>query len=133
MRSREFEVSVRGQDSDRLSWVRLGPPVLCGQPGAESLRCTTMTDKTAPREPKPADERAVPKGEDIEQIGRLHGLDRSGLGAKGWAEVPADRIGGHPELEAVPAAGPDGDLNGPQPETDPATGAPLQGGSKKSK
>jgi hypothetical protein len=55
----------------------------------------------------------------------LAGADRSGLGEKGWAEVPEDLIGGHPELEAVPKSGPDGDLNGPQPDTDPATGASV--------
>lgn len=56
----------------------------------------------------------------------LHGGDRGGLNAEGWAEVPADGIGGHPELEMVTPAGVGG-LNGPQPETDPATGAPLAG------
>lgn len=57
--------------------------------------------------------------------------DRSGLGEKGWAEVPADRIGGHPELEDTGEIdGPDGDLNGPRPDVSPRTGAPR--GSDKS-
>ncbi len=33
---------------------------------------------------------------------RLHGADRLGMGSDGVAEVPADRIGGHPELVAEP-------------------------------
>ena len=67
-------------------------------------------------------DRATPKTEETGKIERLHGLDRSGLGEKGWAEVPDDLIGGHPELETTPKPGPGG-LNGPQPTTDPATGA----------
>ena len=68
-------------------------------------------------------ERAAPQTDKTDGIDKLHGLDRSGLGEKGWAEVPEDRIGGHPELETAhdPASG--GGLNGPQPETDLATGA----------
>lgn len=54
----------------------------------------------------------------------LHGADRGGLNAAGWAEVPENRIGGHPELETVTPPGAGG-LNGPQPQTDPATGAPI--------
>jgi len=56
----------------------------------------------------------------------LHGVDRGGLNGEGWAEVAEDRIGGHPELEIVTPPG-TGGLNGPQPETDPATGAPVTG------
>jgi hypothetical protein len=67
----------------------------------------------------------APRTDDTRRIQPLAGADRSGLGEKGWAEVPEDLIGGHPELEAVPKSGPDGDLNGPQPETDPATSAPV--------
>lgn len=32
---------------------------------------------------------------------RLHGADRSGLGEKGWAEVPEDGIG-HPDDTNIP-------------------------------
>jgi len=32
---------------------------------------------------------------------RLHGADRSGLGDKGWAEVPGDLVG-HPDDTNVP-------------------------------
>lgn len=53
----------------------------------------------------------------------VHGADRGGLGEKGWAEVPEDLIGGNPEVEAPARVGPDGALNGPQPEMDPVTGA----------
>lgn len=42
----------------------------------------------------------VPKTDDVAGEYPLHGADRSGLGDKGWAETPEDRIGGHPELEA---------------------------------
>jgi hypothetical protein len=70
-----------------------------------------------------AKDAAAPKTDDIEAIAPLSGVDRSGLGEKGWAEVPADRIGGHPELETAPKSPADGDLNGPQPETDLRTGA----------
>lgn len=74
------------------------------------------------------DEPVVPKDEDIERVGDLHGADRSGLGSKGWAEVAEDRIGGHPELEDLPArTGPDGDINGKQPKMDPRTGAAVDG------
>jgi len=59
----------------------------------------------------------------VDPIAPLHGLDRSGLGEKGWAEVPEDLIGGHPEVEEPPRSGPKGGLNGPQPAMDPATGA----------
>jgi hypothetical protein len=64
---------------------------------------------------------------EVDPIAPLHGVDRSGLGEKGWAEVPEDLIGGHPEMEEPPRSGPDGRLNGPQPETDPATGAAKVG------
>jgi hypothetical protein len=33
---------------------------------------------------------------------RLHGADRSGLGSRGWAEVPEDLVG-HPGDTNVPA------------------------------
>jgi hypothetical protein len=66
-----------------------------------------------------------PEDENTGAISPLRGLDRGGLGANGWAEVPADRIGGHPEFESAPKAGPDGRLNGPQPDIDPCTGTPL--------
>jgi hypothetical protein len=59
----------------------------------------------------------------IDAIAPLHGVDRAGLGEKGWAEVSEDLIGGHPELEEPPRVGPDGDLNGKQPAIDPVTGA----------
>jgi hypothetical protein len=62
-----------------------------------------------------------------EPIAPLHGVDRGGLGEKGWAEVPEDLVGGHPELEESAPSGPKGGLNGPQPATDPATGA-VKGG-----
>lgn len=58
------------------------------------------------------------KDEDITRVPPLSGLDRSGLGEKGWAEVPEDRIGGHPELEHAPRTGPHGGLNG-DPADDP--------------
>lgn len=64
----------------------------------------------------------------VERIAPLHGLDRTGLGEKGWAEVPEDLIGGHPELDEPAREGPDGALNGPQPEMDPVTGAVKSGG-----
>ncbi|MBY0566624.1 MAG: hypothetical protein K2P70_04900 [Hyphomonadaceae bacterium] len=67
-------------------------------------------------------ERTAPETEKTTGIEKLHGLDRSGLGEKGWAEAPADGIGGHPELETAPDAGNGGGLNGPQPETDLTTG-----------
>lgn len=73
------------------------------------------------------DERpAVPKTDDVSRVAPLSGTDRSGLGAKGWAEVPEDGIGGHPELEVEPVSGPDGKLDGPRPKIDPKTGAPLR-------
>ncbi|MGH6950602.1 MAG: hypothetical protein ACREH4_07000 [Vitreimonas sp.] len=53
----------------------------------------------------------------------VHGADRGGLGEKGWAEVPDDLVGGHPEVETPARVGPDGALNGPQPAMDPVTGA----------
>ncbi len=68
---------------------------------------------------------AEPKTDDVDHLAPLSGADRSGLGAKGWAEVPADGIGGHPELEITPKTGADGDLNGPQPRVNPKTGAPA--------
>ena len=64
-----------------------------------------------------------PRTDETRKIEKLHGLDRGGLGEKGWAEVPGDLIGGHPELETAPKAGETGGLNGPQPETDLTTGA----------
>lgn len=75
-----------------------------------------MTDKLP-------EKRSRAETDDTARLSRLHGSDRSGLGSKGWAQVPADRIGGHPELKVTPQSGPDGGLNGPQPEMDPATGA----------
>ena len=66
---------------------------------------------------------AAPKTDDVDHIAPLSGVDRGGLDEKGWAEVPEDRIGGHPELEVTTKPGPGG-LNGPQPEVDPKTGAP---------
>jgi hypothetical protein len=66
---------------------------------------------------------AAPKTDDVDAVAPLSGADRSGLGEKGWAEVPEDRVGGHPELETTTKSGPGG-LNGPQPEVDPKTGAP---------
>jgi len=59
----------------------------------------------------------------LDGIAPLHGVDRTGLGEKGWAEVSEDLIGGHPELEEPTRVGPDGGLNGKQPALDPATGA----------
>lgn len=99
-----------------------------------------MADKTGPADqsrPNPkagtdqarippdqkAEDDAAPKTDDVEAVRPLPGADRNGLGAKGWAEVPVDRIGGHPELEAASKSEPDGDLNGPQPATDLKTGA----------
>jgi hypothetical protein len=70
----------------------------------------------------PKHDSVAPQTDQTKHIEPLHGADRSGLGEKGWAEVSDDLIGGHPELETVPDAGVGG-LNGPQPETDPATGA----------
>lgn len=61
--------------------------------------------------------------ERIDRIAPVHGADRGGLGDKGWAEVPDDLIGGHPEVRMPARVGPDGALNGPQPEMDPVTGA----------
>ncbi len=72
------------------------------------------------------DGQVAPKTDDIDQIAPLSGVDRSGLGDKGWAEVPADLIGGHPELDSAPRSGPEGGINGPQPDIDPRTGAPRQ-------
>jgi hypothetical protein len=66
--------------------------------------------------------RAAPKTDDTAELSKLHGLDRSGMGDKGWAEVPSDRIGGHPELESAPNPEAGGGINGPQPDTDRATG-----------
>jgi len=68
-------------------------------------------------------ERTAPETNKTSDLEKLKGLDRSGLGEKGWAEVPEDRIGGHPELETAPDAENGGGLNGPQPDTDLATGA----------
>lgn len=70
-----------------------------------------------------AEDVAAPRTDDVEAISPLSGADRSGLGEKGWAEVPADRNGGHPELETTPQSPGEGGLNGPQPETDLRTGA----------
>lgn len=70
--------------------------------------------------------KSTPKTDDVSHVAPLSGLDRSGLGEKGWAEVPEDRIGGHPELETVPDPCAGGGLNGPQPEMDPKTGAVRQ-------
>jgi hypothetical protein len=64
-----------------------------------------------------------PRPDETRKIEKLHGADRSGLGEKGWAEVPDDKIGGHPELETAPDRASGGGLNGPQPETDRETGA----------
>jgi hypothetical protein len=64
---------------------------------------------------------AAPQTDQTTHIGDLHGADRSGLGEEGWAEVPEDRIGGHPELETIPKPS-NGGLNGPAPEQDPVTG-----------
>lgn len=77
-----------------------------------------MSDTHKERGPK-----AAPKTDQTERVEKLHGLDRSGLGEKGWSEVPADRIGGHPELETAPDPEQGGGLNGPQPKTDLETGA----------
>jgi len=82
-----------------------------------------MEDANAKRECGRAEPKASPQTDQIERVEKLHGLDRSGLGEKGWAEVPEDRIGGHPELETAPSPDGTGGLNGPQPETDLATGA----------
>jgi hypothetical protein len=68
-------------------------------------------------------DRAAPQTDDITKIEKLHGADRSGLGEKGWAEVPEDLIGGHPELETAPDPRSGGGLNGPQPETDRTRGS----------
>jgi hypothetical protein len=64
-----------------------------------------------------------PRTDETRQIEKLHGADRSGLGDKGWSETPADRVGGHPELETAPDPDAGGGLNGPQPATDVETGA----------
>lgn len=69
----------------------------------------------------PDSQQTEPKSEAV-TVQKLHGLDRSGLGEKGWAEVAEDRIGGHPELETAPSVAQGGGLNGPQPETDLKTG-----------
>jgi hypothetical protein len=66
---------------------------------------------------------AAPKTDDVKAVRPLSGSDRGGLGEKGWAEAPEDRIGGHPELETTTKPGAGG-LNGPQPDVDPKTGAP---------
>jgi hypothetical protein len=76
--------------------------------------------RTAPDAKRAAHE--APKTDDIHRVWPLSGGDRSGLGDKGWAEVKDDRIGGHPELETTTKSGPGG-INGPQPDTDPKTGA----------
>jgi hypothetical protein len=68
-------------------------------------------------------ERAAPDTDDTTKIAKLHGGDRSGLGDKGWAEVPEDLIGGHPELETAPDPRSGGGLNGPQLETDLTRGS----------
>jgi hypothetical protein len=74
------------------------------------------------------DHATSPRTDETGKIEKLHGADRSGLGEKGWAEAPADRIGGHPELETAPDPAAGGGLNGPQPETDLETGATKMSG-----
>jgi hypothetical protein len=69
-----------------------------------------------------------PRTDETRKIEKLHGADRSGLGEKGWSEVPADLVGGHPELETAPDPKAGGGLNGPQPETDLNTGAAKEPG-----
>lgn len=69
------------------------------------------------------DSYAAPRTDEIDHIEPLSGVDRSGLGEKGWAEVPEDCIGGHPELDTITKPGAGG-LNGPQPDVDPKTGIP---------
>jgi hypothetical protein len=69
------------------------------------------------------EETTPPRNDDTRKVQKLHGLDRGSLGEKGWAEVPDDLIGGHPELETAPKPDQSGGLNGPQPETDLTTGA----------
>ena len=67
-----------------------------------------------------------PRTDRVDALERLRGADRGGMGEDGWAEVPDDLVGGHPELESAPQSpGGDGLLNGPQPETDATTGAPA--------
>jgi len=53
-----------------------------------SGQATTPTDTRAGRNEVPA-------------ARRLHGADRAGLGDKGWAEVPDDRVG-DPDRTNVP-------------------------------
>lgn len=71
-------------------------------------------------------DRSEPRTGETSKVEKLHGADRSGLGDKGWAEVPEDRVGGHPELETAPRPGPGG-VNGPQPQTDRTTGGVKAG------
>lgn len=68
-------------------------------------------------------ERAARRTDDTTKVAKLHGADRSGLGKEGWAEVPEDLIGGHPELETAPDPKSGGGLNGPQPGTDLTRGS----------
>ncbi len=93
------------------------PPQPNPEAGADQARI--------PAHRKASDESA-PKTDDVDEIAPLSGVDRSGLGQKGWAEVPEDRIGGHPELETARKSGPEGGLNGPQPTTEVKTGAAKQ-------
>lgn len=46
-------------------------------------------------------EPAVPQTDDVARVYPVHGADRSGLGERGWAEVPDDLIG-HPEQSNDP-------------------------------
>ncbi|MFZ2029669.1 MAG: hypothetical protein WAU68_05115 [Vitreimonas sp.] len=106
------------------------PPTPRSEPIGQSPSARSRQGADQARIPASAksDDLAAPKTDDTQAIAPLAGADRSGLGAKGWSEAPEDRIGGHPELEIAPKSGPDGGLNGPQPETDPKTGAPKATG-----
>jgi hypothetical protein len=84
-------------------------------------RCRRMTSKK-----DDGQKRGKPLTDDASRVAPLHGGDREGLGDKGWAEVDADGVGGHPELQEYPRSGPEGLLNGPAPEIDPETGAPAE-------
>lgn len=66
----------------------------------------------------------------IRSMEKLNGLDRSGLGDKGWAEVRAVRIRVHPEMNTAPSPVYGGELNCPQPEANLATGRKIAGSAR---
>lgn len=66
----------------------------------------------------------VPKTDDTDFVKPISGGDRSRLNEDGWAEVPDDLIGGHPELEVTPKPGVRS-LNNEELMS-PRTGAPVR-------